>query len=312
MTGLIIAGGALLFLAAAWLLAAEYLYKRTFYSDRSRRMNHYRGIEDGRRFPHAGRARELIDGMLALRTERVEITSHDGLTLVGHYLHVCDGAPLEILFHGFRSSWQRDFSGLTPHAVALGHNLLFVDQRAHGESGGRVISFGINERRDARAWADYATRRFGDGVKILLVGVSMGGATVLSALDTDLPESVRAIVADSPFSSARDVIVKVGCGNNRALTPIISALARTAARLHGFSLGESTAERAVSTAQIPVLVVHGTEDALVPAYMAERIAAASPRVRLELFDGADHVGAYFADTERYKAIFSEFLEESEI
>ena len=51
-------------------------------------------------------------------------------------------------------------------------------------------------------------RRFGDDVRIILVGISMGAATVLYASELDLPSQVRGIIADCPFSSAEQVIKK--------------------------------------------------------------------------------------------------------
>ena len=293
------------------MLINRYVFRRAFWSDRSKATDHYKGIEDGTRFPDAEVCRKLIDAMLTLSTERVEIRSRDGLKLVGYYLHHTDGAPLEIFFHGFRSCWQRDFCGITETARSLGHNVLFVDHRAHGESEGEVISYGVNESLDAAEWVKYATERFGADVRIILVGVSMGGATVLSCADMPLP-TVKAIIADSPFSCARDIIVKVGSAGKAAAEPFVSFAARLSARLHGFSITKRSPRLALKSARVPVLIMHGTEDSLVPFAMAEELAAAGENIRLEGFPGADHVGSFLSDRPRYERIYREFLSELEL
>ena len=138
--------------------------------------------------------------------EFVTIQSRDGLTLSGRYYHTADGAPLAIGFHGYKSCWLTDFCGGADIAFQMGQNVLLVDERAHGKSQGRTISFGIKERQDLLCWIDYALARFGSDVKILLYGVSMGGATVVMASELELPENVKGIVADCPYSAPLDVI----------------------------------------------------------------------------------------------------------
>ncbi len=62
-----------------------------------------------------------------------------------------------------------------------GHNVLMIEERAHLESEGHTITFGIKERYDALDWIRYALQRFGEDTRIILVGISMGAATVLMA-----------------------------------------------------------------------------------------------------------------------------------
>ena len=128
---------------------------------------------------------EQIFGMYyALRNmpyERVEILSRDGLRLSARYYHRAENAPLAICFHGYKSNPCRDCYGMAHIFLSEGYNLLLPDQRAHGKSQGRTISFGIRERLDCADWIDYANFRFGAQTPIILGGVSMGGATVLMA-----------------------------------------------------------------------------------------------------------------------------------
>jgi len=99
--------------------------------------------------------------------EAVTIRSFDGLTLYGRYYHMKDGAPVKIIFHGYRSMALRDCAGGFALSRKLGMNVLAVDQRAHGNSGGHVITFGVLERRDCLSWIRYINGRFGNHTPII-------------------------------------------------------------------------------------------------------------------------------------------------
>ena len=87
-------------------------------------------------------------------TERMEIESFDGLRLSGLWVPNPAARGAIILFHGYRSSSVIDLTAGLQHYYAMGFSLLICDQRAHGKSGGRIITMGIKERYDAKAWAE--------------------------------------------------------------------------------------------------------------------------------------------------------------
>ena len=291
-------------LLALFLLLLLLVYRKTFYAGR-RKMSPY-GMPHG--MPEMGeKTRELVAALEARPAERIVITAHDGTRLSARYHHVRDGAPLQIQCHGYRGHASRDFCGGNPLAASLGHNTLLIDQRAHGESGGHTITFGIRERFDILDWISYARGRFGE-VPIILVGISMGGASVLMASGEPLPATVSGVIADCPYSSPREIICSVI--RRMHLSPRLAyPLVSIAARLFGrFSLSECTALEAVTRADIPILLLHGEEDGLVPVEMSQRIAeAGGARVRLVTFPGADHGMSYVVDPVRYGDAVSCFL-----
>ena len=250
---------------------------------------------------------EMIRLLESRPCERVEIMSFDGLRLSGRYYHVRDGAPLAICFHGYRGTSIRDFSGGSKIALESGQNVLLVDQRAHGESEGNTITFGIFERYDCLEWIYYAIERFGADVEILLYGVSMGASTVLMASDLELPEQVKGIVADCPYSSPKDIILKVAKDMHypkHLAYPLIKLGARV---FGGFDLEEITAEEAVNRAYVPILIIHGEDDRFVPPEMSECIADANPYlVERQTFPKAGHALSYITDYDRYAAISRAF------
>ena len=256
-----------------------------------------------------GRCISLIDALNAKPYERVSILSHDGLRLSGRYYHTADGAPLAILCHGYRGTPARDFSGGAPMLMEMGYNVLMPEQRGTGESEGHAITFGIRESKDVRSWVDYAVRRFGSDTKICLVGISMGGTSVLMSAAEDLPANVKGIAADCPFDSPVRIIRDVAKKNAPLVGLLAGPAARMAAILFGhFRLGKLTAADGAAASKVPILLIHGEQDRFVPEFMSRRIAEANPEMVTRVtFPGAGHGISYLADEERYKKITGDFL-----
>jgi len=289
------------------LAGSYYAYRIAFYSplkDRDRVVK----PKDPQYDPYREEMRRIYHQLNNRPCEFVSIRSRDGLTLSGRYYHIKDGAPLDIGFHGYRSHPITDFSGGTELSFQMEHNVLLIDERAHGRSEGYTISFGIQERLDLLEWVNYAVRRFGSDVPILLYGVSMGGATVLMASDLDLPQNVKGIIADCPYAKPLDIILYVG---ERTSFPnwLIKPFAILAARIYGnFDLQETDALNAVKNAKVPILIIHGEEDRYVPCWMSEPVAQANPeKVQRFTFPGAAHGISYLVDTPRYHQIVKVFV-----
>jgi len=296
-------------IAGLFLTAAYYAYTMAFLAPK----------DCGRNLPDTSSAgwiayKDTLDRLiLALRQrpyEEVSIRSHDGLKLTGSYYHTKEGAPLAICFHGYKSSFLADFCGGSELILSQGHNLLMIDQRAHGRSEGKTITFGIQERKDLAAWVDYAVERFGPNTPIFLYGVSMGGATVLMGSGLKLPGNVRGIVADCPYAIASDIIVDVG-RKMRFPESFTRPFGWLAAWIFGkFDLHETDAIRAVKETHIPILIIHGEADTFVPAAMSEQVQLANPTmVRRVTFPGAGHAMSYLTDTPRYCQIVTDFMAE---
>ena len=248
---------------------------------------------------------ELIRGSDILPYEQVSIKSFDKLTLKARLYIVDETAPVHIQFHGYRGQAVRDFSGGVRIPQENGHNVLLVDQRAHGNSEGHIITFGIKERKDVLSWVDYVKNRFGDNVKIILEGISMGAATVLMASNFDMP-NVKAIFADCPYSSPKEIILKVS--RSMGLPDFLSIpLLSFGAFFYGhFNWNSSTAVKSVKNSKYPILIIHGRADRYVPIEMSRKIKEANPSIILEEFDDAAHGMSYMVDEARYKKLVKEF------
>ena len=146
-------------LAALLVVLATSLvcFLKIFYSSRREKWPEY-PVPAGEIYePHHGKMIEWIKLARSLPHTDVSIRSFDGLKLSGTYYEFEKGAPIDILFHGYHGSAEQDLSGGVYRCQKLGHNVLIVDHRAAGKSEGHVITFGVNESRDAAARGSPAT-----------------------------------------------------------------------------------------------------------------------------------------------------------
>lgn len=243
-----------------------------------------------------------------LPQEEMEILSFDGLRLHGIYYEYAPGAPIELMFHGYRGGAERDLSGGVQRCFKLGRSALVVDQRCSGKSEGRVITFGVNERRDCLSWLAYMEKRFGSDVKIILTGISMGASTVLMAAGEDLPKNVIGVLADCGYSSARDII-KAVIRQMKLPVELSYPFVKLGARLFGhFDLEETSPIEAMKNCRVPVIFFHGESDDFVPCEMSRaNYDACIARKRLVTVPGAGHGLSYPVEPERYLQELQEFF-----
>ena len=252
----------------------------------------------------------MIEGMKRMRAypqQVFTIRSHDGLTLSGRYFEYAPGAPMEIMFHGYRGTAVRDLCVGVDRAFALGHSCLIVDQRTTGGSGGRVITFGLREYKDCLRWVDFAVEHFGSDVRIILTGISMGASTVLLAAGEDLPSNVVGVLADCVYTSAKAIIRKVAKQLHLPPWLVYPAVRLGALLFAGLDLEENSPIEAMGRVKVPVIFAHGEADTLVPCYMSRENydACISPKA-IFTAPGAGHGLCYLATGEEYIRALREF------
>lgn len=257
--------------------------------------------------PHHEQMRRWMQEVRQLPFEEMWITSFDGLRLRGKYYEYAPGAPVELMFHGYRGSAERDLCGGIQRSFALGRSVLIVDQRAGGKSDGHVITFGAKESRDCRAWVDFMVEHFGPEVQIILCGISMGATTVLLAASQPLPENVKGVLADCGFTSARKIIKKV-IRQMGLPADVLYPFVRLGAKLYGgFDPEDADAEAALKNCPLPVIFFHGETDDYVPCEMSRDNYEVCPAVKkLVLTPNAGHGLCYPVDPEGYLDALREF------
>ena len=306
--------GAIAALILLMLLTALVCYLRVFYSPRRKPYapDEYEIPEGDIYEPHR---EEMIGWMKAARKgpyKAFSIPSFDGLTLHAKYYECQPGAPIEILFHGYRGNAERDLSGGIERCFTLGRNALIIDQRACGDSAGHTITFGVHERRDCLAWINFAIKQFGEDVKLILTGVSMGAATVMMAAAEELPRNVIYVLADCGYTSAREIISKI-IDEMHLPTKLLYPFVKLGARLFGrFDLEETSPIEAMKKSRVPVIFIHGDTDAFVPHDMSLRLhEACVAHKKMVTIPGAGHGLAYPIDKQAYLRALSDFMAEVE-
>ena len=297
-------------LAAPILLTAYICYRLAFYAPPRKPDATPEIFPEGDIYvPYHDAMRKWAEETAKLPHEDICITSFDGLKLWATFYEYAPGAPIELMFHGYRGNPQRDLSGGVQRCFQLKRSAFLVDQRCGGRSQGTTITFGVKEHRDCLSWLDYMQKRFGPDAKILLTGISMGASTVLMAAGEPLPDNVIGVLADCGYSSARDIIRHV---IRQMGLPVKLAypFVKLGARLYGgFRLEERPPCQALKTAKVPVLFIHGQADDFVPCDMS-RInyeACASPKKQLVTVPGAGHGLSFPKEPETYLQTLRDFF-----
>lgn len=307
--GIVIAVISLIFIV---LVASFICYMLVFHTQKRKPKDpDYFPLPDGDVYKplHEG----MIEWMKLARSmprERLEIKSYDGLKLVGYYYEHKPGAPIEILFHGYKGDGERDLAGGIERCFKIGRSAIIVDQRGHGESEGSSATFGIKERRDCVSWARFVAEKFGPDVKIIIAGVSMGAATVMMASAEELPENVVCVLADCGYNSPKEIIIKV-VKEMKLPAAIVYPFIRLGGIIFGgFDIEETSPLEAVKKTELPIIFIHGDTDDFVPHYMSVELyeACGAQHKRFVTIEGAGHGIAYPINKEKYLDALREFEE----
>ena len=234
------------------------------------------------------------------KTERAQITSEDGLTLVGQiYWNREPGHKWLLGIHGYTGK-KEDVENVASFFARQGYNVLLPDMRAHGESEGRYIGMGWLDRKDVLQWIDVILA-LDPEAEIILHGTSMGGATVMMVAGETLPPNVKGIVEDCGYTSVWDIFAdELTYLFGLPAFPVLNASSLVAQVRAGYGFKEASALQQVKKATVPVLFIHGSEDNFVRTDMVYDLYAACPTEKeLLVIEGAGHGEAYAMDPKLY-------------
>jgi pimeloyl-ACP methyl ester carboxylesterase len=227
--------------------------------------------------------------------EHFSVRASDGVELRGWKVRSrMPSANWVLLFHGVSDNR----TGVLGHAELLlrhGYNVVMMDARAHGESGGTMATYGWKERYDTVAIADALCSS--ERVRHLgALGVSMGAAIALQSGAVE--PRIEGLVAEDPFANLREVSYDYA---GLFLTPLLGkTLFRPATMLAmheiakegGFRPEDVSQEKAVAARAFPILLICGTRDRRIPCRHAEGIYQAAPGPKeLWVVAGASHAAA---------------------
>jgi fermentation-respiration switch protein FrsA (DUF1100 family) len=228
-----------------------------------------------------------------LAYEYVELGSTDGVRLSGWWVPAEGSRRAALLVHG----WGGDKSdehilATAPVYHGEGYNVLAIDLRAQGESGGRRRTLGYRETRDVLGALLWLQKRGYRPEDTVLHGWSMGGTTVVRAAPGT---GIAAVVEEAGYADLPLLL--------EGAIPRIARLPRffvpgvlLAGRLWpDFDAWAVKPEREASRLWgegVPLFVIHSTGDGLIPVEHAKMFAAAHPDARVWILQDHDHVEAF--------------------
>ncbi len=222
-----------------------------------------------------------------LRVEEVWLRAEDNVRLNAWYLPSPSASKVLLVFHGNATNLGTDLPRLQFFA-RLGVSLFEVDYRGYGKSEGSPDEAGLY--RDANAAYQYlvATRSYKPR-DILLHGQSLGGAV---AIDLASRRECGGLIVESSFTSAREMARRM------FLLPLLEYIPKS----------RFDSLRKIGQVRCPVLIVHGTQDQLIPFSMGQELyqAAREPKSFLSV-EGAGHADSFVVDSARYLERLGKFL-----
>lgn len=243
-----------------------------------------------------------------INQEKVEIRAKDGITLRGtEYLIDKQNNKWAIVLHGYRSE-PKSVNSIGMHFSKNGYNVLIPCMRACSESDGEYIGMGWLDKNDLQDWISLIIEQ-NQNAEIILHGSSMGAATVLMASGDNLPENVKAIIADSGYTSVWDIFASEAKARfNLPTFPVLDMFRIIANIRANYDIKEASAIEQVKNSKTPILFIHGDRDDFVPEYMCEELyeAANCSKDKLIIHD-AGHIESKYKEPETYYNKIFDFI-----
>lgn len=236
----------------------------------------------------------------------VSIKSFDKLKLFGKVIKVKNKINPRaknnkwcILVHGYTDTHE-NMAIQANKFINEGLNVLLIDLRAHGNSEGKYIGFGWNDRKDILLWANYLLKEYGN-VSICLYGISMGAATVMMSAGEDLPKNVKCLIADSGYTSVYDQL-KYQCKTIYKFCPkILMEFFTIVVKIKGkYSIKEASSVKQLSKSNLPILFIQSDNDTFVPSSMLDELyEIANDKKERLIVPGGEHVRSHIKEPEIY-------------
>lgn len=265
-------------------------------------------------FTHPPRTRHLRNPRcLGIFYERIRLRTEDGLRLSAWYIPAPGGVPrgVVVVCHGYFGNR----SHMLPHLRFLhdaGYAVLLFDFRAHGWSGGNLVTLGCAEQHDLRAALAWVRARPDlEDVPCILLGESMGASVALLVAAGD--PHVRAVVADSAFARLDSAVAgRLRSAFGPAGVWLTPRTRRIGERLIGARCVDVAPVEAIAAlGDRPVLLIHGARDQLIAPENARLLLAAAPNhTALWEIPGARHVRGIYVAPDDYARRVLAFLDDA--
>ena len=244
----------------------------------------------------------------------LKLETMDGLLLKAKYVHNseakrAEGEPVNIvlLSHGYGGADHKDMLVFTEFYREQGYDMLVIDQRAHGKSGGSAITFGALEKEDVSGWVGVLNDMWNGNCRILLHGWGMGAAASYLAAAAGLPTQVKGIVYDSGYAVAESEFLHFAVRNmhlpKTLMWYIIQFMKPWCRILCDFNMRAASPLFVSGRMRLPIFFVHGGADSTVPLWMGRRLYKATDRTpyrNMLVVPEAEHTYGYIYDHPKYE------------
>lgn len=196
-----------------------------------------------------------------------------------------------VMLHG-RNSMKEHWFPIAEKLSVVGFDLILLDSRAHGASGG-VCTYGKDEVGDVKAAVEQVRQQFGMNNSVGVMGYSLGGAVAARLVREEA--EFKAVVMVSVFSSLAEMTQQVGQNRYGELTSWVMPAVRQQVKWRAdFDLEHISPAQWASEIRIPAFVIHGAEDQFVAPSHGEKIFAALPCAdkRWRLVNDAGHADLF--------------------
>lgn len=247
--------------------------------------------------------------VLDKKYEEVTIKSFDGLDLYGKYFDN-NSDKIIIFIHGVHATAFTNFAVHVREALKRGYNVLLVDQRAHGKSEGKYITYGKKEHRDVLSWVDYVENN--KEIKdIYLYGISMGATSVCLASEKIDNPKVKAIVIDSAYTTLEELMSFLMKTYHAPEKMFMGPLRYLAKHKADVCFDDFDSRKALANNKIPALFVQGTTDNVVSKdFLVDNYNACASLKEELLIENASHTLAMAAGGEEAFNKLFKFLKEN--
>ncbi len=247
-----------------------------------------------------------IAGIPAANVETIEFVSNDHphTVLRGVFLKPENPVGTVIVCHGVGAN-HSDIEVIHQVLYEAGFQVFTFDFRGHGLSDGHTITYGLNERSDVLG-AYYACLSRNDvhPDRLFALGVSMGGASLALALP-DMKQ-VRAAVLDSAFADLTEMVEHQFRFLPQSLRTVVTQVARGFSWIEtGADINQLAPARALPKIDIPILIIHGDADRIVPVEHARKLQAVARHPTVHIEPDCPHIGTVMLNSHKYKRLVSQ-------
>ena len=239
------------------------------------------------------------------------ILNPEGIRLHAYYIAAPKPTPkTAVIVHGYTDNAISMFMIGYLYNHDLQFNILLPDLQHHGESEGPAIQMGWKDRLDVMQWMHVANQIYGDSTRMVVHGISMGGATTMMVAGEEQPEFVKCFVEDCGYTSVWDEFShELKSAFHLPKFPLMYTTSWLCEQKYGWNFKEASSLKQVEKADLPMFFIHGDKDTYVPTWMVYPLyEAKSDPKELWIVPGAKHAVSYKENKTEYTNRVKNFVD----